>query len=150
MISNKPLVGQSRAHIHHVMLISAKKVQNHKLDTLWYPSEFDIHLIFQFLLAANLAEFFFFFKFINALQHTSVLKVCRTPGPTACLKMLRLKICLKSWQRRKKSKTPGSLEPAAIQLTLERLQVKTVYLVTYRMCDLDCFSKSSCFFIIAM
>jgi len=30
-----------------------------------------------------------------------VLKVCRTPGPTACLKMLN-KVCLKSWRKEKK------------------------------------------------
>jgi len=29
-----------------------------------------------------------------------VLKICRTPGPTACLKMLN-KVCLKSWRREK-------------------------------------------------
>jgi len=33
-----------------------------------------------------------------------VLKVCRTPGPTACLKMLS-KVCLKSWRKRKNSMT---------------------------------------------
>jgi len=30
-----------------------------------------------------------------------VLKVCRTPGPTACLKMVN-KVCLKSWRKEKK------------------------------------------------
>jgi len=38
-----------------------------------------------------------------------VLKVCRTPGPTACLKMLS-KVCLESWRRRKKSMT-GPRQP---------------------------------------
>ena len=41
--------------------------------------------------------------FIKALQNKLVLKVCRTPGPTACLKLLHTCKCvLKGGERRKK------------------------------------------------
>jgi len=45
-------------------------------------------------------HFFLFYLFIYLLMlyTAQVLKVCRTPGPTACLKMLS-KVCLKSWRR---------------------------------------------------
>ncbi|XP_065893250.1 sodium/calcium exchanger 1-like [Dysidea avara] len=58
-----------------------------------------------------------------------MLKICRTPGPTACLK----KVCLKRW--RKEKKIHGSLEPAAIRLTLEHLQESA--------------KRSECFYVIA-
>ena len=38
-----------------------------------------------------------------------VLKVCKTPGPTACLKLLQ-KLCLKRWRKEKKSIT-GPRQP---------------------------------------
>jgi len=44
------------------------------------------------------------------LATAQVLKVCRTPGPTACLKMLS-KVCLKSW-RRKISMAALNLQPS--------------------------------------
>ena len=51
-----------------------------------------------------------------------MLQVCRTPGPTTCLKLLQ-KVCLKRWRKEKKSLNDlGSLEPATIRLMLKRLQ----------------------------
>ena len=47
--------------------------------------------------------FFLFYQGFTA----QVLKVCRTHGPTACLKLLQ-KVCLKRWRKEKKSMTgPG-------------------------------------------
>jgi len=49
----------------------------------------------------------FIYLFIYLCFTAQVLKVCTTPGTTACLKMLS-KVCLKSWRRRKNSMTtPG-------------------------------------------
>jgi len=50
-----------------------------------------------------------------------VLKVCRTPGPTACLKMLN-KVCLKSWRRRKNSMTGPSVIFLRLRVQYEALK----------------------------
>ena len=55
-----------------------------------------------------------------------MLKVSRTPGPTACLELLH-KGCLKRWRKEKGEKNPGldlgSLQSAAIRLMLECLDL---------------------------
>ena len=59
----------------------------------------------------------FIFKGFTA----QVLKVCRTPGPTACLKLLQ-KVCLKMWRKEKKSMT-GSGQPRTCSHTINALIV---------------------------
>ena len=51
---------------------------------------------------------------ISYRSFSITLLVCRTPGPTACLKLIQ-KVCLKRWRKEKKSMTGlGRFEPAAI------------------------------------
>jgi len=52
------------------------------------------------------------------LYTAQVLKVCRTPGPTACLKMLS-KVCFGEKLEKEKKNSVTGLEPAAIRFTLE-------------------------------
>ena len=59
-----------------------------------------------FVLAGLLWNIFYYFYEGFTAQ---VLKVCRTPGPTACLKLLQ-KVCLKTWRKDKKSMT-GPRQP---------------------------------------
>ena len=59
-----------------------------------------------------------------------MLKVCRAPGPTACVNLLQ-KVCLKGCMEKGGKKIHdcmdlGSLEPAAIPLKFERCQCQAV------------------------
>ena len=70
--------------------------------------------------------FFFFYLDFTA----QVLKVCRTPGPTACLKLLH-KGCLKRWRKEKNSMTgPGQPRTCSHPINARTLT---------RVCQSECF-----------
>jgi len=61
-----------------------------------------------------MASTVYYFLFIYQCFTAQMLKVCRTPGPTTCLRCY-IRWCLKRLLKEKKSMTElGSLEPAVI------------------------------------